>query len=299
MNLGHPEITYLGFPLSYNSPKYYFSRKKDLLDLIKRSLEENSKMGIKNFCMDSSEMEFSDSFFSEKMDEESQEIGDLINEINKFIILNSSKIFFYFSKEWFLASQMEEIKSKTILLLESISSIFDSIGVNYPSIILRIGSAYGNRKETMGVFCSRVHLLDSSIKNKLIVTNDDKPSLFSVTDLLSGIYYETGIPIAFRFIGHVFNNGGLSVREAIFLSASTWKDETPIFIHSESEERDEEGNFLSPLPSEYLNNRIPTFGLNLNVILESKGKEKACVKYSKEFLSMGPIIFNKKSKKKK
>lgn len=299
MNLGHSDITYLGFPLSFNNSKYYFFSKKDLLDLIKKSLEENTKKGIKNFCMDSSEMEFSEDFFNEKIDEESKELGDLINEINKLLILNSSKVFFYFSKEYFLASQSEEVENKTIKLLESISSIFDSMGIKYPSIILRIGSAYGNRKETMRVFCSRVMNLEADVKNKLIVTNDDKPSLFSVTDLLSGVYYETGIPISFRFIGHVFNNGGLSIREAMFLSTSTWKGETPLFIHSESEEKDKEGNFISSSPSEYLNNRIPTFGLNLNVVLESKGKENSCVKYSKEYLSLGPIIFNKKSKKKK
>jgi UV DNA damage endonuclease len=299
MNLGHSDITYLGFPLSFNNSKYYFFSKKDLLDLIKKSLEENTKKGIKNFCMDSSEMEFSEDFFTEKLDEESKEIGDLIDEINKLIILNSSKVFFYFSKEYFLASQMEEVKNKTLNLLESISSIFDSIGIKYPSIILRIGSAYGNRKETMKVFCSRAMDLDTDVKNKLIVTNDDKPSLFSVTDLLSGIYYETGIPIAFRFMGHVFNNGGLSIREAMFLSTSTWKGEIPLFIHSESEEKDKDGNFISSLPSEYLNNRIPTFGLNLNIVLESTGKENSCIKYSKEYLSLGPIIFNRKIKKKK
>jgi len=124
-------------------------------------------------------------------------------------------------------------------------------------------------------------------------------SLFSVTDLLSGIYYETQIPITFRFIGHIFNNGGLTARESIFLSNSTWKGKTPIFIHSESRERDTDGNFVSPLPSDYLTNRIPTFGLDLNIVLEVKNKEESCLKYSREYLSLGPIIFTKKNKKKK
>jgi hypothetical protein len=296
-SIGIPEITYLGFPLSFNNSKYYISSKKDFLNLIYRSILENTKKGIKNLCVDSSEIEFSSDFFSDLIDEENQEIDQLIQNINKIIILNSSKIFFYCSKEYFLASQIEEVKNNTILLLNSISSIFDAIGINYPSIIIRVGSAYGNRRETMKSFCSRISNLNQGTLNKLTVTNDDKPSLFSVTDLLSGIYYETQIPITFRFIGHIFNNGGLSVREAMFLSNSTWKGKTPIFIHSESKEKDGEGNFLSPFPSDFLNNRIPTFGLDLDVILEIDKKEEACVKYSREFLSLGPIIFSKKIKK--
>lgn len=293
---GIPEITYLGFPLSLNNSKFYFSTKKDFLNLILISLLENEKKGIRNVCIDSSEIEFSEEFFRDQIDEESKEIENILNGINKIILLRSSKIFFYCSKEYFLASQIEEVKNKSVSILESISSIFDSIGIDYPSIILRIGSAYGNRKDTMKSFCSRVMELNPEIKNKLAVTNDDKPSLFSVTDLLSGIYYQTGIPICFRFMGHVFNNGGLTAREAIFLSNSTWKGETPIFIHSESKDRDGDGNFISPYPSDYLSNRIPTFGLDLNVILETGKKEEACVKYFKEFLSLDPIIFTKKNK---
>lgn len=296
---GFPEIGYVGFPLSFKNSKFYVDNKEDFLKLIYSSLFENSKRGIKFLCLDSSEIEFTDSFFSDKIDEESKKIGELIDSINKIILKDSSKIFFYIPKEYFLASQMEEVKDKTISILEEVSSVFDALGINYRSIIVRIGSAYGNRKWAMKNFVERVLTLDKSIIDKITVTNDDKPSLFSVTDLLSGIYYETGIPISFRFMGHVFNNGGLSIREAIFLSNSTWKGETPILIHSESSERDVDGNFLSSSISDYLTNRIPTFGLNLNVILEVNKKEEACFKYSSEFLSLTPIVFNRKNKKKK
>ena len=296
---GFPEIGYVGFPLSFRNTKFYIESKEDFLKLIHNSLIENSKRGIRFLCLDSSEMELSENFFTDRIDEESQSVGQLIDSINKIILKNSFKIFFYIPKDYFLASQMEEVRDKTISILESVSSIFDTLGINYRSIIVRMGSAYGNRKWTMKNFVERALSLDKTITDKMVVTNDDKPSLFSVTDLLSGIYYETGIPIAFRFMGHVFNSGGLSIREAIFLSNSTWKGETPIFIHSESSERDLDGNFLSSSISDYLTNRIPTFGLNLNAILEVNKKEEACFKYSSEFLSLTPIVFNRKNKKKK
>jgi hypothetical protein len=44
----------------------------------------------------------------------------------------------------------------------------------------------------MRIFCGRIRDFDPIISSKICVTNDDKPSLFSVTDLLTGIYYVLG-----------------------------------------------------------------------------------------------------------
>lgn len=148
----------------------------------------------------------------------------------------------------------------------------------------------------MDVFCQRVLQLGKATISRLCVMNDDKPSLFSVTDLLSGVYYKTRIPICFRILPHQFNDGGLSIREALFLSCSTWGSEhKPIFIHSESSSVDEFGIPVDPKGSEYLKHRIPTFGLNLDVIIDSPAKEDACLKYRMDYKSLTPIIIGRKN----
>jgi UV DNA damage endonuclease len=164
--------------------------------------------------------------------------------------------------------------------------------------MIRIGSAYGNRKNTMNLFCERLFTLDVSVISKLCIMNDDKPSLFSVTDLLSGIYYKTGIPICFRLLAHQFNDGGLSIREALFLSCSTWNHgNKPIFVYSESEEISNSGTSLTSKTSDYLSHRIPVFGLDVDVIIDSDLKEDACLKYRMNHKSLSPIIINKGKKK--
>ena len=114
------------------------------------------------------------------------------------------------------------------------------------------------------------------------------------TDLLSGVFYTTKTPICFRFLPHQFNNGGLTSREALFLSSSTWPvGVKPVFIHSEPEASDEFGVPSSPSPSDYLHYRIPTFNLETDIIVDCGERDLACVKYMLENKSLKPIIINK------
>jgi UV DNA damage repair endonuclease len=150
----------------------------------------------------------------------------------------------------------------------------------------------------METFCRRLDSLKPGVKDKLCVMNDDKPSLFSITDILSGIYYKTEIPICFRLLPHQFNDGGLSIRESLFLACSTWKKgQRPVFIHSESLEVNEFGAPLSNKTSEYLKHRIPTFGLDVDVIIDSPAREDVCLKYRMDYKSLTPIVINKINRK--
>jgi UV DNA damage repair endonuclease len=265
--------------------------------VIRDNIKLNLEIDIKITCIDVCDFKFSPNFFKEVIEEESG-VSHIIDEINSAITKNDLRIFLYINREYFLGTQLDNIKSSTISLLSRLSSILDLIGVNYPSIMVRVGSAYGNRRNTMDLFCERLLEMDNSVVSKLCVVNDDKPSLFSVTDLLSGIYYRSNIPICFRLLPHQFNDGGLSIREALFLSCSTWKaGQKPVFIHSESQECDDYGIPSMPKQSEYLKRRIPTFGLDIDVIIESPAREDACLKYRMDHKSLPPIVINKNSKK--
>ena len=100
-------------------------------------------------------------------------------------------------------------------------------------IILHIGGAKGNRKTTMEDFCSKIEKeFNREEIDSLAVINDEKPSLFSVKDLLSGIFYKTKIPIVFRSTSFPTNQGNLTLNESLFLASSTWRrNVNPIFIY--------------------------------------------------------------------
>jgi UV DNA damage repair endonuclease len=292
-----PKLSYIGPHSESGDTNLQINSYEEFLCVIRDNIKLNLDIDIKITCIDVCDFKFSQNFFKEVIEEESS-VSPIIDEINSLIAKNDLRIFLSINREYFLGTQLENVKNATISLLSRLSSILDLIGINYPSIMVRVGSAYGNRRNTMDLFCERLSEMDTSVVSKLCVLNDDKPSLFSVTDLLSGIYYRSNIPICFRLLPHQFNDGGLTIREALFLSSSTWKaGQKPVFIHSESQECDESGIPSTTKTSEYLRRRIPTFGLGIDVIIESPAKEDACLKYRMDHKSLPPIVINKNSKK--
>jgi hypothetical protein len=65
-------------------------------------------------------------------------------------------------------------------------------------------------------------------------------------------------------------------------------------IHAESESEDENGFPVNSKPSGKLSKRIPTFGLSVDVIIDSPEKEFCCINYLKDFKSLPPFVFNKR-----
>ena len=299
ISLDKSRIGYIGLSSKFTKDgKVSISDTLDFLKMIKKSIEENIDLGITIFCLDVSEFKNPEFFHDLNLDENENSISKILNEIQYILNLNKIRFVAIVPRDYFLASQLKDVKDKTTLLLSGISNLMDSLGQTNGSIIIRIGSAYGNRKSTLGVFIERFNELTDEISSKITVLNDEKPSLYSVTDLIAGCYYERYIPVSFKFLNHIFNDGGLSVREALFLSCSTWGSySNPIMIHSESLETDENGFPLTPSPSNFLSHRIPTFGLSFDVLIDSPMKEKACCEYIKSYKSFPPIVFNKRIKK--
>jgi UV DNA damage repair endonuclease len=293
-----PSISYLGIPKTWASSGFRISTYKDLLNLVLDLCKFNSSIHCKSVCIDTGEIDFDKSIFDSSIDETDPETSGILLEIQEIIHKERMRVYFLVTKDYFLGSQIEDVFFSSVKFLDFIGCFLDSIGVNYPSIIIRIGSAYGNRKETMKTFCKRINNLCKSASSKICVMNDDKPSLFSITDLLSGVYYDAGLPLCFRTLAHHFNHGGLSIREALYLASTTWKNgEIPLMIHSESRDINEDGIFLSPLVSTGLTMRIPTFGLQCEVIIDSSDKELTYISYLKNYKSLPPIVINRVSDK--
>lgn len=283
-------IGYVGSMKSWEEKKIESLGK--FLDFIILHINSNIHKGIYITCVDTLNIDFKDINFSQ-IEEDSLE-QEKIDIISNFLSFKDSRIFFFLGKTHFLGSQLPEVVSETKEILKKISDFLELIGQKGPCILIRVGSAYGNRRETLSRFCSEIESLPEQISSRLSVMNDEKPSLFSVTDLLSGVFYTTKTPICFRFLPHQFNNGGLTSREALFLSSSTWpSDIKPVFIHSEPESSDEFGVPSNASPSSYLHYRIPTFNLETDIILDCGEKDLACVKYMLENKSLKPIVINK------
>lgn len=298
VSASNPSISYVGIPKTWASTGFRISNYVDLLSLILDLCKFNSSIQCKSVCIDIGEIDFDPSIFDSCIDETNPDIANFLLSIQEILLREKIKIYILVSKDYFLGSQIEDIFNSSNNFLNFMGGFLDSIGVDYPSIIIRVGSAYGNRKETMKIFCERLKKLDQNAFSKICVMNDDKPSLFSITDLLTGIYYEVGLPLCFRTLAHHFNHGGLSIREALYLASTTWSgNNKPLMIHSESKDISKDGIFLSPSISSELTMRIPTFGLQCEVLIETTGRELSYISYLKNYKSLPPIVINKISDK--
>jgi len=182
-----------------------------------------------------------------------------------------------------LTSPNEEVVKNAIADLELHGKIFDMMGLsktNYNNINIHCNGVYGDKQSAMDRFIQNFQSLSLSVQKRLTVENDDKASMYSVKDLMY-IHKNTGIPIVFDYHHHQFCTGGLSEEEAVKLAATTWPDGIKQEVHySESKALHEKNPKEKPQAHSVYINALPnTYGLDLDIMVEAKGKELAILPF--------------------
>jgi UV DNA damage endonuclease len=184
-----------------------------------------------------------------------------------------------------LTSPKEEVVKNAIVDLEMHGKIFDLMGLShttYNNINIHCNGVYGDKQSAMDRFIQNFNRLSHSVKSRLTVENDDRKSMYSVKDLMY-IHQKTRIPIVFDVLHHQFCTGGLTEEEALKLAATTWPSGIKQEIHySESKALHENNPKEKPQAhSLYINSLPNTYGLDLDVMVECKMKEKAILPFIK------------------
>jgi UV DNA damage endonuclease len=182
-----------------------------------------------------------------------------------------------------LPSPNESVIQKTIADLELHGKIFDMMGLSktpYNNINIHCNGVYGDKKSAMDRFIQNFKKLSPSVRKRLTLENDDKASMYSVKDLMY-IHERTGIPIVFDYHHHQFCTGGLTEEEALKLAATTWPEGiTPEVHYSESKALHENNPKEKPQAhSTYINELPNTYGMNVDIMVEAKGKELAILPF--------------------
>ena len=150
----------------------------------------------------------------------------------------------------------------------------------YNKINIHIGGAYGDKELSMKRFCENFNRLPFSVQSRLTVENDDRASMYHVSDLYNGVFKVINIPIVFDYHHHRFCSGGLSEEEALNLAISTWGNITPVVHYSESRNLEKKDNTIKPQAhSDYVYNYINTYSNKVDIMIEAKHKELAVSKY--------------------
>lgn len=215
-----------------------------------------------------------------------QQIKNKLEVIGEKVKLNNLRLTYHPGPFNVLATSNDSVLEKTLKELRQHGEIMDLIGLPrspYAKINIHIGGAYGDKSLAIKRFIKNYFLLSAAAKSRLTVENDDKASMYSVKELLA-VHEATGIPIVFDYLHHKFCTGDLSEQEALKLAYSTWpKEITPIVHFSSSKRTFEDAASTEASHADYIYEHINNYGLNVDVMLEAKAKEKAILKYIDEY----------------
>ncbi len=186
-----------------------------------------------------------------------------------------------------LTSQREEVVLNAIDELDKHGILFDLMGLpRSPAakINIHIGGAYGDRESAMDRWCKNYERLSESARSRLTVENDDKPALYSSKMLYDNIVKRTGTPIVFD--SHHFECGpqDSSYEEAFLMAVDSWPDGVrPQCHHSNSRKRYEDESAKVNQHSDWYYEPFNDCGVSVDVVLESKKKERSLFKYISDF----------------
>ena len=98
---------------------------------------------------------------------------------------------------------------------------------------IHLGGVYGDKEKSLHRFISRYDNLQTNIRNRLIIENDDKS--YSLKDCLK-IADKTQIPVVFDVYHHECLNNGESVKQVFEIFTKAWRKEDGLpIIHYSSE----------------------------------------------------------------
>ena len=174
--------------------------------------------------------------------------------------------------------------TNTIKDLEIHGQIFDIMGLpatHWHKINIHVGGAYGDKEATLKRFAQNFELLSPSVQKRLSIENDDKPGLYTVANLVH-LHEMIGVPIVFDYFHHRLHPGTQTEEEAFLTAYNTW-DVKPVFHYSSSRKAYEDATSKKEAHSDWVHERINTYGKEIDIVLETKMKELSLMKYRAEF----------------
>jgi len=249
---------------------------------LKTHIQWNNEMGIKLFRLSSQLFAWSDEY--ELCDlKDYDEICELMLEIGDIATKAGQRLTMHPGPYNCLASPNPKVVEKTVRELNKHSEQFNMMGFKpspYNKINIHVGGAYGDKETTLDRFCKNFYLLRDDTKKRLVVENDDSPNEYSVKDLCRGVHLKIGIPITFDYFHHKFNTGDLTEKEALIAAYATWPEGVTQCCHySESRRKEQLDESIRPQAhSDLIYEKINTYGLEPDIVIEAKLKEQAIFK---------------------
>ena len=269
---------------------YYESLVLQNLDDLLTILQWNETNGIRFFRISADLFSHKDLIEIHRLPSAAQ-IERKLDFIGRYITNHGHRVSIHADHFTILASQRRDVVRKSIVDLEFYSTIFDYMKLDRNpqyKINVHIGTHKPDKKEALYRFYQALQGLAFHALGRLTIENDDSPNGYTVEDLyyFNMEYFPTQpIPIVFDYHHHMLNPGNLSEEQALKLAASTWPDGIkPVAHYSSSKKLYEDSNARDIAHSDYIHEKIQTYGLDFDIMFEAKMKEQAVISYSQTLL---------------
>lgn len=217
------------------------------------------------------------------------EIQKNLEEAGRIAKENGVRLSFHPSPYCVMGSNNEDVVKKSIKELRQHSEIMDIMNLersHYYPINIHINTANPSKLESSDRFCRVFESLEDGVKNRLVIENDDKSSLFTPKDLYEMVHSKIGIPITFDYLHYKCHpDPDISEEESLKMCLSTWPNGIrPLTHYSDSRRIHEDPKSKLLSHSDWIHNRIDTYGLEFSIELEVKMKDLALLKYLDNFI---------------
>jgi UV DNA damage endonuclease len=162
--------------------------------------------------------------------------------------------------------------------LEYQVQVLDLMGLD-PSakVQVHVGGVYGDKAAGIDRFVQQYALLDTAIRDRLVIENDER--LYTLSDCLA-IHERTGIPVIADAFHHSLLNNGEQFTALLDPVRKTWKahDGIPMIDYSSQEPGKRAGAHAGHIVAEdfrqFLKETLPA---DFDIMLEIKDKEKSAL----------------------
>ena len=202
-----------------------------------------------------------------------------LKKIGSFIRKHNLRISMHPDQFVVINSLKDDVVERSVRELEYHCTLLDKMALDSTAKIqIHVGGVYGDKRSAIDRFIERYNSLSKSLKSRLVIENDDRS--YSLDDCLS-VHEKIGIPILFDAFHHQCLNNAETLRHALQLSASTWKesDGIPMVDYSSQQRGQRRGSHANTLNIKIFKKFLhETRGLDFDLMLEIKDKETSALK---------------------
>lgn len=205
--------------------------------------------------------------------------SDLFNEIGTHIQKNDIRISMHPDQFIVLNSPKKEVVERSIAELQYHANVLDVMNLSDSAKIqLHVGGIYNDKQSSVKRFISNFKKLNNSIKNRLVLENDD--ARYSINDCIN-ISSEIHIPILLDVFHHSILHNNESIDFILNQTSNTWSDKDGILMldYSQQEPNQRKGKHAETITMEPFSQFIDiTKPYDFDIMLEIKDKEKSALK---------------------